>query len=52
MERSTLGLEELENEITQTPMFGSKGIEVDEYSDLGTWPEIRKLFLQYEKDSK
>ena len=52
MERSTLEQEELENEITQTPMFGSKGIEVSDYSDLGTWPEIRKLFLNYEKDNK
>ena len=52
MELSTLEQEELENEITQTPMFGSKGIEVSDYSDLGTWPEIRKLFLNYEKDNK
>ena len=38
------------NDITQTPIFGSKVIEVEDYIDLGT-PEIRRLLIDYEKDS-
>jgi hypothetical protein len=38
------------NEITSTPIFGSKVIEVEDYIDLGTWSEIRRLLLKYEKD--
>jgi len=43
MEKSTLNLKRLDDEITNTPIFGSKGIEVLDYVDLGTWSEIRKL---------
>ena len=50
MEKSTLNLKRLDDEITQTPIFGSKGVEVLEYIDLGTWPEIRRLLKDYEKD--
>jgi len=50
MEKSTLNLKRLDDEITHTPIFGSKGIEVLEYIDLGTWPEIRRLLKDYEKN--
>ena len=36
---------------SNTPIFGSKVIEVEDYIDLGTWPEIRRLLIDYEKDS-
>ena len=51
MEKSTLKQKHTQNEITQTPLFGSKVIEVANYIDLGTWPEIRRLLIDYEKDS-
>ncbi len=50
MEKSTLKQKHSQNEITQTPIFGSKVIEVADYIDLGTWPEIRRLLIDYEKD--
>ena len=51
MEKSTLKQKHTQNEITQTPIFGSKVIEVEDYIDLGTWPEIRRLLIDYEKDN-
>ena len=51
MEKSTLKQKHSQNEITQTPIFGSKVIEVENYIDLGTWPEIRRLLIDYEKDN-
>jgi hypothetical protein len=51
MEKSTLKQKHTINEITQTPIFGSKVIEVADYIDLGTWPEIRRLLINYEKDN-
>src|SRR6056300_483320 len=51
MEKSTLKQKHTQNEITQTPLFASKVIEVAEYIDLGTWPEIRRLLIDYEKDN-
>ena len=51
MEKSTLKQKHSINEITSTPIFGSKAIEVADYIDLGTWPEIRRLLLNYEKDN-
>jgi hypothetical protein len=51
MEKSTLKQRHEVNEITQTPIFGSKVIEVADYIDLGTWPEIRRLLIDYEKDN-
>ena len=51
MEKSTLKQKHSQNEITQTPIFGSKVIEVADYIDLGTWPEIRRLLIDYEKDN-
>ena len=51
MEKSTLKQKHTQNEITQTPIFGSKVIEVENYIDLGTWPEIRRLLIEYEKNN-
>ena len=51
MEKSTLKQKHSMNDITTTPIFGSKVIEVEDYIDLGTWPEIRRLLIDYEKDS-
>ncbi len=51
MEKSTLKLKHSINEITSTPIFGSRVIEVASYIDLGTWPEIRRLLINYEKDN-
>ena len=30
------------------PIFQSKGIKVDDYTDLGTWEEIRRLLATHE----
>ena len=43
MEKSTLKNRVLPGEIRSTPLYGSRGIEVLEYKDLGTWEEIRRL---------
>ncbi len=43
MEKSTLKRPVLPGEVRATPLHGSRGIEVLEYKDLGTWEEIRKL---------
>lgn len=47
MEKSTLKENVDINEIKLTPIYNSLGIEVDDYIDLGTWPEIRKLLKEY-----
>ena len=52
MEKSTLQKSVEPDEIKETPIYGSKAIEVEDYVDLGTWPEIRRLLLSYEKDNK
>jgi len=52
MEKSTLNLKVNEKEIQSTPIYGSKAIKVKDYVDLGTWPEIRRLLLNYEKNYK
>ena len=52
MEKSTLQKSVEPDEIKETPIYGSKAIEVEDYVDLGTWPEIRRLLLNYEKDNK
>jgi len=51
MEKSTLRLQVKYDEIEKTPIYKSKAIKVEDYIDLGTWPEIRRLLLNYEKDS-
>jgi len=43
MEKSTLRQRVLPNEIEFSPIYHSKGIEVLDYQDLGTWDEIRRL---------
>jgi len=45
MEKSTLGHAVDDKEIKDTPIYNSKGISVDDYIDLGTWQEIRRLLL-------
>jgi len=51
MEKSTLNLRVGFDEIRKTPIYKSKAIKVEDYIDLGTWPEIRRLLIDYEKDS-
>ena len=51
MEKSTLKLNTKDREIEQTPIFGSKAIEILDYIDLGTWPEIRRMILDYEDNN-
>lgn len=47
MEKSTLKEKVDCNEIKLTPIYNSLGIEVEDYIDLGTWPEIRRLLQEY-----
>lgn len=47
MEKSTLRQRVGVDEIKETPIFESKGIEVLDYVDLGTWEEIRKLIADH-----
>jgi NDP-sugar pyrophosphorylase family protein len=42
MEKSTLKHRLLVGEIENTPIYKSKGIEVDDYIDFGTWDQIYK----------
>jgi NDP-sugar pyrophosphorylase family protein len=49
MEKSTLKQRVNVDEIKGTPIFQSKGIKVDDYTDLGTWPEIRKLIAEHDQ---
>ena len=48
MEKSTLKQHVDTSDIVTTPIFKSKGIKVDDYMDLGTWQEIRKLLSTHE----
>lgn len=50
MEKSTLKQNFNVKDMLTTPFYNSEGIEVEDYIDLGTWPEIRRL-LQEHKDS-
>ena len=50
MEKSTLKLKIDHNEIQRTPIYLSKAIQVEDYVDLGTWKEIRRL-LQNENNN-
>ena len=45
MEKSTLKQRINNDDIKQTPIHKSKAIKVDDYVDLGTWEEIRKVIL-------
>ena len=51
MEKSTLKMKVNGNDIKSTPIYGSKAIKVKDYVDLGTWSEIRRLLINYEKDN-
>jgi UTP-glucose-1-phosphate uridylyltransferase len=42
MEKSTLRQRISQDKVKETPIHGSKGIEVADYLDLGTWPELRR----------
>ena len=47
MEKSTLKKYVNADDIKKTPIYNSKAIEVEEYIDLGTWPELRKMLCEY-----
>lgn len=49
MEKSTLRQRVNVDEIKDTPIFESKGIEVLDYVDLGTWEEIRKMISNHDR---
>ena len=51
MERSTLKKQVRCEDIKDTPIYKSVGIEVQEYKDLGTWEEIRKLLSNHKEDN-
>lgn len=50
MEKSTLKKDPDINGIKETPLYNSKAIEVEEYTDLGTWPELRRMLCEYYND--
>ena len=50
MEKSTLKQQVDSGEIEATPIYGSKAIDVEDYVDLGTWEEIKRLLIN-EKDN-
>ena len=50
MEKSTLKQLVAQNEIETTPIYNSKAIDVEDYVDLGTWDEIKRLLIN-EKDN-
>ena len=51
MEKSTLKQKVNDEEIKGTPIYKSKGIPVQDYRDLGTWPEIRRMLLNEENNN-
>ena len=50
MEKSTLKQKFNAKQMTYTPFYNSQGIEVDDYIDLGTWSEIRRLLSEYQEE--
>ena len=50
MEKSTLKQRIDNEEIKQTPIYKSKAIKVEDYIDLGTWEEIRRVLLNEENN--
>ena len=52
MEKSTLRQKFSIDAIKSTPIYNSKGIEVDDYIDLGTWKEIRRMLLNEENNNR
>ena len=51
MEKSTLKQKVNVDEIQNTPIYKSKGIKIEDYRDLGTWNEIRKMLLNEENNN-
>lgn len=51
MEKSTLKHQVTNDEIKGTPIYKSKGIPVQDYKDLGTWSEIRRMLLNEENNN-
>ena len=51
MEKSTLDQGVDPDEIRSTAIFQSKGLRVDDYMDLGTWGEIRRLIFENAEQS-
>lgn len=51
MEKSTLKYQVTNDEIKGTPIYKSKGIPVQDYRDLGTWSEIRRMLLNEENNN-
>lgn len=51
MEKSTLRQRVLLNEIKNTPLYLSKGIEVEDYIDLGTWQELNKYIKNAQENN-
>ena len=45
MEKSTLKQDVSNQEILSTPIYNSKAIDVEDYVDLGTWEEIKRLLI-------
>ena len=45
MEKSTLKQDVNDQEILNTPIYNSKAIDVEDYVDLGTWEEIKRLLI-------
>ncbi len=45
MEKSTLKQDVSDQEILSTPIYNSKAIDVEDYVDLGTWEEIKRLLI-------
>lgn len=45
MEKSTLKQDVSDIEILSTPIYNSKAIDVEDYVDLGTWEEIKRLLI-------
>ena len=45
MEKSTLKQDVSDMEILNTPIYNSKAIDVEDYVDLGTWEEIKRLLI-------
>ena len=50
MEKSILKQQVDSGEIEATPIYNSKAIDVEDYVDLGTWDEIKRLLIN-EKDN-
>ncbi len=50
MEKSTLKQKVNKDKMTYTPFYNTEGIEVEDYIDLGTWNEIRRLLAEYQEE--